>query len=499
MMKSTRPAPAGLGMISCARLAGAIITLLGVLCAFALNDSARADSTNLGCVDVPSNPTQGEVAVNAISDCLDEAMNDAVTLTITGNTNVTATEFNRNVLLNLTGTPAADFNLTVPTNKRLFLVRNATGKIATVKYSSGGTVTVASGTTVALHGDGTDIRNIDAQIMDYGTAGVDGAADYFIFWDASAGAVKRVLGNNLPGSGGGVGTGGPALFKGAQVKRTTTQSITTATPTMVNWDAEDYDTDAVHDNATNNTRLSVPTGTGIVKVIVGACVEWADNSTGDRTISIEKNGAGAFQGASTKFRTSKNQSWECVYSAPVAVTAGTDYFEIEVTQTSGAGLNIVNGSHTWAALWAVQYTSFKGALALSNATQAITTATNTTVIFQGSESYDTDAIHDPSTNNTRFTVPSGVTRVRMTCNVFWASNGTGLRQVKTWKNGVDFDGQGNNLMHAGGSTSHLQNVVSAVVTVSGGDYFECVVQQSSGGNLNITNATGTWGALEIVE
>lgn len=95
-----------------------------------------------------------------------------------------------------------------------------------------------------------------------------------------------MLGNNLPGSGGaGAGTGGPAVYKGSLVKRVTSaQSIANATPTKVQWNDEVYDTGAFHDNATNNTRLSVPSGSGINKVIVEACIDWADNSTGDRRI-----------------------------------------------------------------------------------------------------------------------------------------------------------------------------------------------------------------------
>lgn len=134
-----------------------LVAVYAAAMGFMIVQYAAADSTNLACVDVASNPTQGEVAVNAINDCLDEAMNDTVTLTITGNTTVSATEFNRNFELKLGGTPGSAFNLTVPTNKRHFRVRNGTGKTATVKYSSGATVTVLDGESRLLYGDGTDI------------------------------------------------------------------------------------------------------------------------------------------------------------------------------------------------------------------------------------------------------------------------------------------------------------------------------------------------------
>lgn len=49
--------------------------------------------------------------------------------------------------------------------------------------------------------------------------------------------------------------------KGVVVKRTTTFATTTS-HSVVAWDAEDTDTNAFHDNVTNNTRLTVPAGMG---------------------------------------------------------------------------------------------------------------------------------------------------------------------------------------------------------------------------------------------
>jgi hypothetical protein len=44
------------------------------------------------------------------------------------------------------------------------------------------------------------------------------------------------------------------------VYRSASYTIARITSTRMPWDAEEYDTDGFHDNATNNERLTVPTG-----------------------------------------------------------------------------------------------------------------------------------------------------------------------------------------------------------------------------------------------
>jgi len=57
----------------------------------------------------------------------------------------------------------------------------------------------------------------------------------------------------------GAGAGGGGTFSGALVKKAADQTAAnySAFPAVA-WDAEEYDTDNYHDNATNNTRLTVP-------------------------------------------------------------------------------------------------------------------------------------------------------------------------------------------------------------------------------------------------
>ena len=101
-------------------------------------------SPNLGISHLASNQNQPEVTVNAAIDALDRAGNDSESLTVAGDTTVTAAQFNDNTLLVLGGAPAGGFNLTVPENKRVFVVQNDSGQTATVKTAAA-TVTVAIG------------------------------------------------------------------------------------------------------------------------------------------------------------------------------------------------------------------------------------------------------------------------------------------------------------------------------------------------------------------
>jgi hypothetical protein len=56
------------------------------------------------------------------------------------------------------------------------------------------------------------------------------------------------------------GVGGGAAFVGVRVSRASgTVSLGTNTITAIGFDEEEFDTDAFHDNSTNNTRLTIPT------------------------------------------------------------------------------------------------------------------------------------------------------------------------------------------------------------------------------------------------
>jgi len=97
-------------------------------------------------------------------------------------------------------------------------------------------------------------------------------------------------GSSILGMGGGSNAGtAPTGFSGALVNRTATLALTTGAFSTIAWNAEVYDNGSWHDNATNNTRLTVPAS--ISKVRLVAAIFSSDSIAGDYVISIFKNGS----------------------------------------------------------------------------------------------------------------------------------------------------------------------------------------------------------------
>lgn len=75
-----------------------------------------------------------------------------------------------------------------------------------------------------------------------------------------------------------VGSGSGGAFMGCSAKNTTTQSVSNATETPLTFDAEDYDTDAIHAGG-SPTRFTVPTG-GAGKWMAVGYTSWDTNTSG---------------------------------------------------------------------------------------------------------------------------------------------------------------------------------------------------------------------------
>jgi len=141
--------------------------------------------------------------------------------------------------------------------------------------------------------------------------------------------------------------------------------------------------------------------------------------------------------------------------------------------------------------------NFRGALVRDAAVQALTSGSETKLTFT-TELYDTSTIHDNATFNTRLTVPSGVTRVKIAGQVGFASNSTGIRYIIGLKNNSTVQGGFYLSVPTVSVGVSVLQASSAVLTVVAGDYFEIAALQNSGGSLN-TDSNYTWFSMEIVE
>jgi hypothetical protein len=123
------------------------------------------------------------------------------------------------------------------------------------------------------------------------------------------------------------------------------QSISHATNTALAYTAESYDTDAMHDNATNNSRLTVNTAG---KYLLSGGVDWGtDTTAGRRFCGLRLNGS-----TFVKFVESGPPAGSGNLRQEVTDTyqlAASDYVEVVVLQSTGGSLNAT--PQAFSAVW----------------------------------------------------------------------------------------------------------------------------------------------------
>jgi hypothetical protein len=125
--------------------------------------------------------------------------------------------------------------------------------------------------------------------------------------------------------------------------------------------------------------------------------------------------------------------------------------------------------------------TFVGANATKQANQSLANVTVTSIAFDGTDILDTNGFHDPSSNNTRMTIPSGYGgKYLIQGTLEFASNTTGGREVYIRKNGstnlqaIQTDAEGS-----------LTMTISGTYDLAVADYVEIRAYQSSGGALDV--------------
>ena len=131
-----------------------------------------------------------------------------------------------------------------------------------------------------------------------------------------------------------------STFVGANV---TGASLTAAnaTATTVAFNAETYDTNAFHDNTTNNNRMTIPSGKAGYYLVTATGL-WDANATGRRNFYVRKNGTIIYNieltpGAATY----PSPTFSMPFSLAVA-----DYIDIAIYQTSGTTLSFFDPAFT---------------------------------------------------------------------------------------------------------------------------------------------------------
>lgn len=114
-------------------------------------------------------------------------------------------------------------------------------------------------------------------------------------------------------------------------------------------------------------------------------------------------------------------------------------------------------------------------------TQSIPHNTNTPIAFPDADTTDTNTFHDPASNNSRLTVPTGYGGVYLaTYNVDWAVPGAGC-SMSNWLqvNGVSGTRYGYRAFYNGDGIADISGG-SEILELAAGDYVELVVFQNSG-------------------
>ena len=132
-----------------------------------------------------------------------------------------------------------------------------------------------------------------------------------------------------------------ATFVGCSVyKDTSDQTLSNDTDTVITFNAEEFDTDGFHDNSTNNSRITIPSGKG-GKYLIIATLAFAANATGVRAAYFKKNGSTNII-LGYQYQTTSSFTFRASVSGICDLTAG-DYIEHLGVQTSGGNLAVLYG------------------------------------------------------------------------------------------------------------------------------------------------------------
>jgi hypothetical protein len=129
------------------------------------------------------------------------------------------------------------------------------------------------------------------------------------------------------------------------------QSINNGAQVAINFQVESYDTHNMHDNVTNNTRLTcvIP---GLY--LVGATLSFGANAAGQRILDIIRFVSATTYVVSQTVPGSAGFNTLVSAAGIVRMVAG-DYVEVQATQSSGGALNIAaNAASNETSFWAVR-------------------------------------------------------------------------------------------------------------------------------------------------
>lgn len=126
--------------------------------------------------------------------------------------------------------------------------------------------------------------------------------------------------------------------------------------------------------------------------------------------------------------------------------------------------------------------------AIRSTNQSLNNSSSTTIDFTAADEFDTDGFHDPSSNSTRITIPSGLDGVYLVLgHIQYAQNSTGVRINRILVNGSATNYRTTAAAFSTSTTAFVQ--VYAILELAATNYVEMDGFQTSGGALNVSTAS----------
>jgi hypothetical protein len=136
-----------------------------------------------------------------------------------------------------------------------------------------------------------------------------------------------------------------ATLVGCSVWRNSDIAVNNATYTTVGYNQENYDTDGFHDNATNNSRITIPAGKA-GKYEIFAVIIFDNSTVGVRNMILNKNGSAVLVNYGS---TPSGRNTQTLYT--IETLSVGDYLEIQAYQSSGGALTaFFNGTNNYFAV-----------------------------------------------------------------------------------------------------------------------------------------------------
>jgi hypothetical protein len=115
----------------------------------------------------------------------------------------------------------------------------------------------------------------------------------------------------------------------------------------VDFNTEDFNVGGLHDNVTANSRFTIPVTDKITECwLIHAHITWAANAAGGRELDILNNGT--VISSTHTLGSNDQQSQDATILINDPRVNPQQYFEVQVTQTSGGALNLLTEpEHTY--------------------------------------------------------------------------------------------------------------------------------------------------------